>query len=172
MHQPAWYREAAKDIGIKEVPGPANNPKILKLFGDGGFGYIRDEKTPWCAIGVNGWLARAGLPGTSRPNARSFLAWGVRLDRPVLGCIVVIARPPVAWQGHVGLYEGEDDTHVRLLGANQNDSVSRGWFPKNRLIREGSRLISYRWPKGVPVPSGAGPIRIARAAGSKETRAA
>jgi uncharacterized protein (TIGR02594 family) len=172
MDWPAWYREAVKDLGIKEVPGPANNKRILKLFGDGGFGTIKDETTPWCAIGLNGWLARAGVPGTSRANARSFLDWGIRLDRPVPGCIVVIARPPVPWQGHVGIYEGEDATHIRLLGANQNDSVSRGWFPKSRLIREGGRLTSYRWPKDVPVPAGAGPVRLIRGAAAADTKAA
>ncbi len=172
MDWPAWYREAVKDLGIAEVPGPANNPRIMKLFADAGFGWVKDETTPWCAIGLNGWLARAGIAGTSRPNARSFLDWGIRLDRPVPGCVVVIARPPVPWQGHVGLYDGEDDTHVRLLGANQNDSVSRGWFPKTRLIRSNDLLVSYRWPKDVPVPARSGPVRLARAAGTRDARAA
>jgi uncharacterized protein (TIGR02594 family) len=162
MTWPAWYHEASKDLGIREVPGPADNPRILKLFSDGGFAWVKDETTPWCAIGLNGWLARAGVAGSSRPNARSFLSWGMRLDRPAPGCIVVIARPPVPWQGHVGLYEGEDETHVRLLGANQNDAVSRGWFAKARLIREGGRIVSYRWPTSVALPASARPIRLAR----------
>lgn len=172
MERAGWHREALADLGIREAPGSANDPRVMKLFRDGGFGWVKDETTPWCAIGLNGWLARAGVPGTSRPNARSFLEWGIRLAAPVPGCIVVISRPPVPWQGHVGIYEGEDDTHVRLLGANQNDGVARDWFPKSRLIRADGGLVSYRWPKGIPVPAGAGPVRLARKAGTPETRAA
>jgi hypothetical protein len=92
-----------------------------------------------------------------------------RPPRPAGLRITVIAQPPLPWQGHVGLYEGEDKTHIRLLGANQNDSVSRGWFAKSRLIREAGRVISFRWPKGLS-PSDAGPVQLVRgnAAGTPE----
>jgi uncharacterized protein (TIGR02594 family) len=170
MDYPPWYSAAVKDLGLREAPGPVNNPRLLKLFVAAGFSWVKDERTPWCAIGLNAWLARVGIAGTLKPNARSFLAWGIRLDRPVPGCIVVLSRPPFPHQGHVGLYEGEDKTHIRLLGANQIDAVSRGWFPKSRLIRKDGRVVSWRWPKGAPLPGDSGPVTLVRSPGSSETR--
>jgi hypothetical protein len=70
MDCPPWYGAAVKDLGLREAPGPANNPRLLKLFAAAGFGWVKDERTPWCAIGLNAWLARAGIAGTSQPLSR------------------------------------------------------------------------------------------------------
>jgi hypothetical protein len=49
MDCPPWYSAAVKDLGLREAPGPANNPRLLKLFAAAGFGWVKDEHTPWCA---------------------------------------------------------------------------------------------------------------------------
>jgi hypothetical protein len=43
---------------------------------------------------------------------------------------------------------------------------------KTRLIREGGRVISYRWPEGLPMPADAGPAQLVRGNAAGNTRAA
>ena len=139
---PAWYQELTALIGTHEGTARKPNPVVQKMFADAGFPKIKDTTaTPWCAAGVNAVLERSGNPGTKALDARSFLRWGEELDKPVIGCIVVLWRvSPKSWQGHVGLYAGETATHILVLGCNQSDSVTVAKFPK-------SKLLGYRWPR-------------------------
>jgi uncharacterized protein (TIGR02594 family) len=141
---PEWYRLAWADRGVTEFKGKRHNPTVVAYFRDAGFSAIKDDETAWCAAAVNAWLVRGGQPGSRSLAAKSFMNWGKALDRPRVGCVVVLHRgDPKGWQGHVGLYAGETATHVLLLGGNQGDAVSVAKFPKSRVMPGG-----YRWPKG------------------------
>lgn len=100
---------------------------------------IDPSKTPWCAAFVNAVLGATGQEGTGRLNARSFLNYGTPTQSPTQGDIVVFSRGNSSWQGHVGFYVGEDETHIRVLGGNQGNKVSIARYPK-------SRLLGYRKP--------------------------
>lgn len=139
MAEPKWMAEAKKEFGTKEAAGAANNPRVVKFWEDAKLAFIKDDSTPWCAGFVNAMLERAGIRGTRKANARSFSTWGIAQAQPSYGSIVVLSRPPVAWQGHVGFVVSHDATTVTVLGGNQGDRVSHARFPK-------SRVVSYRWP--------------------------
>jgi hypothetical protein len=77
-------------------------------------------------------------------GARNWQPWGQSTD-PVLGATLVFWRVSrSSWQGHVGFYHGEDDTHFHVLGGNQSNAVT-----VTRIAKD--RLLSSRWPIGVPV---------------------
>lgn len=158
LGKPAWYAQAEKDIGFRET----GNNRGIEVF-------IRDAKTgslgdPWCAIGVNAWLERAGVHGSRSAMARSFESspYFIRLPRPALGCVTTMWRnSPGSGQGHVFLYDGESSKGIRGIGANEDNMVKRSFHDK-------SRVTGYWWPKDVPMPAmGAIPVSDA---GSVVTR--
>lgn len=140
MTEPAWLREARKYLGLRELSGARHEKEILKFFTDAGHPEIRNDETAWCAAFINAVLKRTGYKGTQRLDARSFQNFGQKLSEPRIGCIVVFKRGNSSWQGHVAFYLGETPTHIRVLGGNQNNSVSIANYPKKDLL-------AYRWPK-------------------------
>jgi uncharacterized protein (TIGR02594 family) len=70
--------------------------------------------------------------------AKSYLNYGVRLDKPKYGCIVVFTRG--ASSGHVGFYVGEGPLGMmKILGGNQGDKVCVENYTT-------MRVLGYRWP--------------------------
>lgn len=113
---------ACLEIGTKEIVGEEDNPRIVEYHSATGL-KATDDETPWCSAFVNWVLKESGVEGTNNAMARSFLNWGVKLDEPQPGCIVVLKRgaPP---SGHVGFYLGECiEGLFYMLGGNQSDSV-------------------------------------------------
>lgn len=149
MNEPAWLVEARRHIGTKEIPGVRHEPKILQWWKAIRRGGIKTDEVPWCAAFVGACLENVGIVSSRFESARSYLQWGQPLKKPVLGCIAVFAR---AGGGHVGFVIA-DDGNGRLLicGGNQGNQVSIAPFDKNRVI-------AYRWPKAVPIPTE--PLRI------------
>lgn len=146
ISEPRWLRLARKELGLKEVPGPRHEARIVRMFAEAGHAWVRDDETAWCAAFANAMLVRAGLPGTGRLDARSFRGYGVGLDRVVPGCIAVFSRgDPEGWQGHVFFALREVGDQIEGLGGNQSDAVTIARQPK-------SRLLALRWPVGLPLP--------------------
>lgn len=139
MALPRWLEVGFGELqrGVSEVPGPASSPRIsIYLVGCGA---MPSDETPWCAAFVNHCLQSAGLNGTEKPNARSYLSWGQPTE-PKLGAIAVLWRgTPDGWQGHVGFFLDQGATSVYLLGGNQGDRVSVAAYPRDRIL-------GYRWP--------------------------
>lgn len=154
MSEPIWLSLARSFVGLREIPGPASDPLILRWVKDTGAPswYDNDDK-PWCALFLNRMLLACGLPmsgkGFELLRAKSFETWGRALVTPALGAVLVFTRDGGA---HVGLYLGENDHAYRVLGGNQGNAVSETW-----IIKE--RLSAIRWPDGVPLPLG-GPVRL------------
>jgi uncharacterized protein (TIGR02594 family) len=135
-----WYKLALEERGVREIPGEKHDPSVLQYYADSGHPQIDDDETAWCAAYVGAMLERAGYPGSKSLAARSYLQWGKKLAKPKKGCIVVFWRnSPRSWQGHVGFYVREDDTHIYVLGGNQRNAVNISKYPK-------ARLLGYRWP--------------------------
>lgn len=136
-----WFTIAKGEIGVKEIRGAEDNPRVLEYLRSTSLGKWaagRDE-TAWCSALVNWCVEEAGLEGTNNAMARSWLGWGVEIDEPREGCIVVLKRgdPP---SGHVAFF-GERDAHggLMLLGGNQRNEVRVSEY-------DVSRVLSYRWP--------------------------
>ena len=134
-----WFDLAKAELGTKEAPGDADNSVVLDYYADAGHPEIAHDSVAWCSAFVGSMLVRAGYPSTSSLAARSYLQYGVRLERPTEGCIVVMKRGNSSWEGHVGFYMGDAGSSIRVLGGNQGDAVSIATFPK-------SSVLGYRMP--------------------------
>lgn len=110
--------------------------------------------TEWCAAFVNAVLADSGMKNLhdiKHPQpltARSFLDWGEPVDNPQSGDIVIFPRGTSDWQGHVGFYVGwerdeEGNVFWKILGGNQNDSVSIDLYPASKSL--GIRRYKYEY---------------------------
>lgn len=140
---PSWMVLAAKDIGVRELPGVATHPRIARYYQHTHIGgEPEDGATAWCSAAMCCWIDEAGYISTNRANARSWLGWGEKLAEPKLGCVVVFSRGnPSGAQGHVAIYVS-DAGHGELLvlGGNQKNSVSYQLY-------ERARVLGYRWPR-------------------------
>jgi uncharacterized protein (TIGR02594 family) len=136
-----WLEKAKQYIGLTEVKGAGHNPKILEFWKTIKLGGIKDDETSWCAAFVGAVLENCGIRSTRKENARSYEHWGVKLDEPVEGAIVVFWRyNPKGIYGHVGFVAGRDQAgNLMVLGGNQGDKVSVRPFSTERVL-------CYRWP--------------------------
>jgi uncharacterized protein (TIGR02594 family) len=146
MYECPWLQRARKYIGVKEIHGHQHNPLILRMW-ERIKAKFRDDETPWCAAFVGSTLELSGIQSTRSAAARSYQTWGVKIDRPIPGAIVVFWRgSPNSYSGHVGFVTGVTRSgNLVVLGGNQGDEVSEKAFARDRVV-------SYRWPLGVPVP--------------------
>jgi len=138
---PQWLQIAMTEVGQEEVPGLDHNPRILE--------YIRSasvdaashgDELPWPSFFVNWALAQAGIAGTNNGLAQSWLTWGMALEVPQPGAVVVFARQGQPRAGHVGFYLGDAGDQVLYLGGNVGNAVRIGAYPR-------SGVLGYRWPK-------------------------
>jgi uncharacterized protein (TIGR02594 family) len=97
---------------------------------------INPATTAWCAAFLDAVLHASGSEGTGKLNARSYLAWGIPVDSPQLGDVVVLQRGGKdSWQGHVGLYMGtNEDGSVRVLGGNTGDKVGEADYAPDKVL--------------------------------------
>lgn len=145
---PPWFAFAQGELraGVREAPGEADNPRVVwyHSFSRGG---ASPDSVAWCASFVNAALESSGIESTKSKAARSYAGFGIPLQSPARGCIVVFERPPNPASGHVGFYDHEDDESIHVLGGNQNNRVSIKPYPKDRLV-------GYRWPREYALPPG------------------
>jgi uncharacterized protein (TIGR02594 family) len=132
-----WFAIAQAEVGEKEFPGNADNPRIVEYLSSTTLKAPsrNNDETAWCSAFVNWCLERAGYEGTDSAWAKSWLQWGRPATVPAEGCIVVLTRPD---GGHVGFYVAETEQGIAVLGGNQNDQVCVSSYPKDRLL--GMRL--------------------------------
>lgn len=142
---PRWLALARESLGVREIPGPEHSPVIMgwlhRLRS-----WVRDDETPWCGLFVAAMLDQAGhkLP-REYLRARAWLEWGVDVQRPYYGSVIVLSRGPA--MGHVGFLVGFNRVgNVLVLGGNQSDQVSVAAFTVDRIL-------GYRWPAGAALPS-------------------
>ncbi len=134
MHSDILHH-ALRFYGLKEIVGQQHEQVILDMLDYIGFGYINDDETPWCSTFINYLAKKNGYVRSHELTARSWLKTGGELKSPRLGCIVVFSRGnPKGWQGHVGIYINENDTHIYCLGGNQKNEVNISMYPKSRLL--------------------------------------
>jgi uncharacterized protein (TIGR02594 family) len=146
---PVWYIEAQRHKGLKEVAGKQHSSVIQKWLKFLKAGWSDDE-TAWCGTYV-GWCIGSTLPDEPLPTnpfgARRWEKFGEPLKVPAIGAVAVFWRgSKTGWQGHVGFYAGEDQSCIHVLGGNQSNAVTVTRISK-------SRLLGYRWPSTVPLPT-------------------
>jgi uncharacterized protein (TIGR02594 family) len=152
---PPWLKEAFRLIGTKEVKGPGQHPTLqsmavaLKLLN------FEDDRDPWCTMFIAHSLKTA-LPNEPLPKhliwSRAYAKWGIPLQEPVRGCVVVTWRGKDIKDdlGHAFFYLGDAGArHMKGLGGNQSDSVSITQSHRK------DRVVGYRWPTTYPLPADA-----------------
>ena len=135
---PKWVANAMNDVGISEIKGKDHNARILKMHSYTSL-KAHDDETAWCSAAVCAWLEESGIRSPKSARSLDFLKWGVALEKPSLGCVLVFKRivAPDTGEvqaGHVGLYVGEENEYYWVLGGNQSDRVTYQRWPKNLLI--------------------------------------
>lgn len=136
---PPWLDKGLHEIGVKEFPGPADNPRIVEYHQATSL-QASDDEVAWCSSFANWCMKQAGKTGSGSAAARSWLQWGQRLEKPRRGCIVVLKRGTSPAQGHVGFLLQNRGAVLELLGGNQGNQVKIQSFPA-------SQLLGYRWPQ-------------------------
>ena len=121
------------EAGTKEIKGKNHNPRILQYHKFTSLGASTDE-IAWCSSFANFVVMKAGGTGTNNAMARSWENWGLSIEKPVPGCLVIFSRGADPRYGHVAFFLGESKTHIYVLGGNQGDSVSIAKYPKSRLV--------------------------------------
>ena len=142
MQTPAaapWLDYAWPDLGVTEVPGPGSSDRVRAYFACAGHPEIISDEVAWCAAFVGACLERAGVRCTRSLQARSYLAFGVPIDKAVAGCVAIFSRGTNPSDGHVAFVVGATVDAMLVLGGNQSDSVSVTAIPR-------ARLLGLRWP--------------------------
>lgn len=142
---PRILLEALKTYGTAEKAGAGSNPSILTWAKATGQDKIyTNDATAWCGL----WMAyvslQAGWDVPLNPlAARNWLSFGVPQSTAMLGDVLVFWRGSKSgYQGHVGMYVGEDVQAFHVLGGNQSDRVMIKRIAKDRLL--GARRCRWR----------------------------
>jgi uncharacterized protein (TIGR02594 family) len=157
--EPLALQLARAEVGTREWAGKRNNPRVMDYYTDAGHPEIRSDEVSWCAAFVCAMLERSGISSPKTLAARGFLTWGREVAKPYPGCVVVFWRgSPKSWQGHVGFWVGETDTHVLCLGGNQSDGVNVARFKKSQVLgyREQRPIVTSGTVKGAAIAAGSG----------------
>lgn len=142
LADPVWIAEARKYIGLMEIVGAKHNPTILNWWQRIKLNFKTDE-VPWCMGFVMAMMSLVGYPYMPTAWARDGLKYGVKIDKPAYGCIVVFERGS---GGHIGFVVGKDAKgNLMVLGGNQANGVNIKPFST-------ARVLGYRWPGKWPLP--------------------
>lgn len=131
-----WMDIAKAEIGVREISGESDNPRIV-AYHQAATLKAKDDETAWCSSFVCWVLDKAGYDHTNNAWARSYLDYGIKLDKPKYGCIVVYRRG--ADMGHVHFYDHEKDGVIYGIGGNQDNMVNLKGYGKGDVL-------GYRWP--------------------------
>ena len=147
---PKILAEAVKHIGVKEIVGKKHSKTILSWADALGLTstYTNDE-IPWCGLFVAYCCHAQGLDVVKHPLwALNWNKFGNVAEVPMLGDVLTFTRNG---GGHVGIYVGEDKTHLHVLGGNQNNSVSISRIEKSRLSQARRTAWKIAQPSNVRV---------------------
>lgn len=142
-----WMRVARGELGQAEVPGPGNNPRILRYIASCDRGtrpWLARDSTPHCSGFVNYCMELSNLPRTRKLNARSWIGYGeqVQLNDIRYGDILVLWRGlkvPASIKNapaHVTFFDrwAPSKTHVFGHGGNQKNRVGVDLYDWERVI--------------------------------------
>ncbi len=138
---PKLISSALQYLGIREVPGVANNPVIMDMAKGLGVSniYINDDQS-WCAVFINHLIRITGKPIDLNPHDKydllrakktASLFHDVSIREWKLGDIMILKREG---GGHVFLPIAKTPTGIIGLGGNQSNMVKFSEFNEDRVI--------------------------------------
>lgn len=153
-----WVAAVRACTGITEVPGGGNSPAIMAWRADiaKAFPEMEDyaeqytaDSIPWCGFGLGAAMCRVGIrpPFGDKDTdkfmwADSWSRWGVKLEKPIPGCIMTFTRNG---GGHVGVLEKIEGNKLWVRGFNQSDAVNCSTRTLNNTF------TAATWPFGYPI---------------------
>ncbi|MBR0653845.1 TIGR02594 family protein [Plastoroseomonas arctica] len=139
---PAWFEIAFREVNQAQLPGPADNARIVEYFGWTSLGESPDS-VAWCGAFVSFCLGNAGFlrKGTGSARAANWMDFGKPLEGPRKGCVVVLEPQAPGSSGHVAFWDHTDGERIFLLGGNQGGKVGVNAFALRDV-----RKFGYRWP--------------------------
>lgn len=180
---PSWLTAIRADLGLEEIAGPADNPKIIaktlaiasrfqNVIGFRSYCglYKHDSEQAWCGLEAADAVSSAGYmppfdPASEEGSflwAASWRTWGIALTQPRIGAIL-------CFDGHVAFLNRIIDADTfEVIGGNQS-SPQGGAVTLSRRSR--SSVLAMRWPAGamvvvepLPLPSSTDRPEIAEGA--------
>jgi lysozyme family protein/peptidoglycan hydrolase-like protein with peptidoglycan-binding domain len=154
---PPWLASQRADLGQEEIPGPANNPRIIakaRLPGvkfpnvDGlvayGNLYNSDDTQAWCGAETGGSLAEVGLmPPFNKGNDLHSYFWADSFDDYGVPCDMRVGAI-ATYGGHVNMVDDIIDADTFWgIGGNQS-SPNGGAVTRSKRSR--SSVKHFRWP--------------------------
>lgn len=153
---------AVSEIGHGEFDGPQISARAREYLQAAGLRPPAPHQgCPYLGGAFLAWLAiQDGLtPPLSPAVAQSWMTWGERLDRPTVGCVLVITGESAGGPLHVGMMVREAPQRYYVVGCNANVVEIRDVAA--------ARVVAARRPPSsslgtaVPIPSvAAAPITI------------
>lgn len=150
-NQPRWVTWGEKELakGVKRIPGPLSDERILQYFCQTSWNPKSDEPS-YCSAAICCMAVECKLPNPASAAAMDWVdAQGYRkISTYRHGALVVSKRndPNNPRAAHITIAYGDDSPLFYWgLGGNQKDgawSVSK--FPK-------SNVIAILWPNGEPL---------------------
>ena len=168
-----WMTEARRLEGLK-LSESADQAVIKAMFAATDHGAVTTPNAPaWCGAFAAHCLKTGGGPAAaSIPRGAAWAAnwrnWGDQSlglgqgDQSIpMGAVVVLSPAPgiTDGSGHVGFFVGRSESHVRLLGGNQSNTVRETEFPL-------ARIVDIRWLKALAEQTAPGEVGVG-AAGEK-----
>lgn len=127
------FEIAKKELGVHELMGDENEPRILEYFKCTDLQVTNDD-VPWCSAFVNFCFQTAGGQGTRDAMARSWLKWGRAIKDPRPSDIVIFSRGFDGISGHVAFVYEWHNSFMKCLGGNQHDKVCIEIYTKSRVL--------------------------------------
>jgi uncharacterized protein (TIGR02594 family) len=130
--QPIDVARAEMNLGVAEIPGPKSNPRIV-LYHSTTQGKPAGDETPWCSSFVNFCVEQVPALGRGT-DSRAAKSWDEQhwhhevTTSPREGDIVAFQRGS-GDGGHVGFFISQSETHIQVLGGNQQNAINVSSFP-------------------------------------------
>lgn len=146
-----WMEIAIAELGVVTDTLPGKHNKRIIEYHKTTTLKATDDETAWCSSFVNWVLKQAGYTGTNSAAAKSWVTWGVAVDTPTTGNVIVIKQKikPGTNQAtgstsgyHVGFFISKSDKYITILGGNQTHQVKYSNFKVSSFD-----VIAYRKPK-------------------------
>jgi uncharacterized protein (TIGR02594 family) len=135
-----WMVLAKKEIGISEVAGDKDNPRITEYHKATTLKATHDE-VPWCSSFINFIFFCLGWKRTKSAGAISWLEWGIKLKRPRYGAVCVKERKGGNHVTFFVRYEMRNGIEGFIgLGGNQGNRVCEAWYPL-------ASVKGWMWPE-------------------------
>lgn len=155
-----WVSVGKSMLGLREMPGPRHNPKILEMWQAAKAGWFSDDETPWCGGFMAYCMVKCNIvPPKEAPRAISWATWG-KACRPQVGAVGVKKR---VGGNHVFLIVGitADGKYYKCLGGNQGNMVSI-------IDIAVAEVMAVRWPASMPVLDISLPVMARGTTGASE----